>query len=104
MILDVVYNHFGPIDLDLWRFDGWCENDEGGIYFYNDWRCDDAVGRHAARLRPRPRSAEFIRDNALFWLEEYRLDGLRFDMTLYIRNVTGHEGDPTATRSPTAGA
>ena len=23
VILDVVYNHFGPGDLDLWRFDGW---------------------------------------------------------------------------------
>lgn len=38
VILDVVYNHFGPSDLDLWRFDGWCENDQGGIYFYNDHR------------------------------------------------------------------
>ncbi|HVL15344.1 MAG TPA: alpha-amylase family glycosyl hydrolase, partial [Gemmata sp.] len=25
VILDVVYNHFGPSDLDLWRFDGWSE-------------------------------------------------------------------------------
>lgn len=33
-----MYNHFGPDDLDLWRFDGWHENDRGGIYFYNDWR------------------------------------------------------------------
>ena len=23
VILDVVYNHFGPSDLDLWQFDGW---------------------------------------------------------------------------------
>ena len=53
VILDVVYNHFGPCDLDLWQFDGWSENDKGGIYFYNDWRADDAVGRHPARLRPR---------------------------------------------------
>ena len=37
---------------------------------------------------------QFIRDNALFWLEEYHVDGLRFDMTLYIRNVRGDEGDP----------
>ena len=26
VILDVVYNHFGPSDLDLWQFDGWSEN------------------------------------------------------------------------------
>jgi len=38
VIQDVVYNHFGPVDLDLWQFDGWSENDKGGIYFYNDWR------------------------------------------------------------------
>lgn len=37
-VLDVVYNHFGPGDLGLWKFDGWNENDGGGIYFYNDWR------------------------------------------------------------------
>ena len=38
IIFDVVYNHFGPSDLDLWQFDGWSENGNGGIYFYNDWR------------------------------------------------------------------
>ena len=38
VIIDVVYNHFGPSDLDLWQFDGWSENDKGGIYFYNDWK------------------------------------------------------------------
>ena len=27
VILDVVYNHFGPSDLDLWRVDGWSEID-----------------------------------------------------------------------------
>jgi 1,4-alpha-glucan branching enzyme len=25
VIMDVVYNHFGPGDLDLWRFDGWSD-------------------------------------------------------------------------------
>lgn len=34
VIMDVVYNHFGPGDLDLWCFDGWRdENHNGGIYF-----------------------------------------------------------------------
>lgn len=92
VILDVVYNHFGPSDLDLWRFDGWGEGDGGGIYFYNDWRAETPWGA----TRPdygRPEVRQFIRDNALFWLETYGLDGLRFDMTLYIRNVSGDEGD-----------
>jgi 1,4-alpha-glucan branching enzyme len=93
VILDVVYNHFGPSDLDLWRFDGWGENDKGGIYFYNDWRSETPWGQ----TRPdygREQVRQFIRDNALFWLGEYGIDGLRFDMTLYIRNVRGDEEDP----------
>ncbi|MDZ5696750.1 alpha-amylase family glycosyl hydrolase [Chelativorans sp. M5D2P16] len=92
VILDVVYNHFGPSDLDLWQFDGWSEDDKGGIYFYNDWRSETPWGE----TRPdydRGEVRQFIRDNALFWLGEYHLDGLRFDMTLYIRNVRGDEAD-----------
>ena len=86
VILDVVYNHFGPSDLDLWRFDGWSENDGGGIYFYQDWRKETPWGA----TRPdygRPEVRNFIRDNALMWLDEYHVDGLRMDMTLYIRSV-----------------
>jgi 1,4-alpha-glucan branching enzyme len=86
VILDVVYNHFGPSDLDLWRFDGWSENDGGGIYFYNDWRKDTPWGA----TRPdygRKEVRQFIRDNALMWLDDYHVDGLRMDMTLYIRSV-----------------
>jgi 1,4-alpha-glucan branching enzyme len=93
VILDVVYNHFGPSDLDLWQFDGWSENDMGGIYFYNDWRAETPWGD----TRPdygRAEVRQFIRDNALHWLQEYGIDGLRFDMTLYIRTVRGDEQDP----------
>jgi 1,4-alpha-glucan branching enzyme len=93
VILDVVYNHFGPSDLHLWQFDGWSENGKGGIYFYNDWRATTPWGD----TRPdygRSEVRDFIKENALFWLGEYHLDGLRFDMTLYIRNVRGNEHDP----------
>src|SRR6266508_234677 len=38
VIFDVVYNHLGPSDLDLWQFDGWSQDGAGGIYFYEDWR------------------------------------------------------------------
>jgi 1,4-alpha-glucan branching enzyme len=88
VLLDVVYNHFGPSDLDLWRFDGWSENDLGGIYFYNDYRSDTPWGD----TRPdygRGEVRSFIRDNALMWFEDYHVDGLRYDMTLYIRSVDG---------------
>ena len=93
MILDVVYNHFGPSDLDMWRFDGWGENDGGGIYFYNDWRADTPWGS----TRPdygRPEVQQYIRDNAMMWLDEYRFDGLRLDGTMFMRNTEGMNQDP----------
>ncbi len=92
VILDVVYNHFGPSDLDLWQFDGWSENGRGGIYFYNDDRAVTPWGE----TRPdfgRGEVRRFIRDNVLMWLDEYHIDGLRFDCTQYIRTVNGVERD-----------
>ena len=91
VIMDVVYNHFGPSDLDLWQFDGWSENEKGGIYFYNDWRSSTPWGDS----RPdygRGEVRQFIHDNAMMWLDEYRMDGLRYDMTLFIRSVDGSDG------------
>ena len=92
VILDVVYNHFGPSDLDLWRFDGWSENDKGGIYFYNDWRSNTPWGDSRPEYG-RGEVRRFIHDNAMMWLGEFHCDGLRYDMTLYIRSVSGNGGD-----------
>jgi 1,4-alpha-glucan branching enzyme len=85
---DVVYNHLGPSDLDLWQFDGWSENGLGGIYFYNDHRSQTPWG-HTRPDYGRGEVVAFLRDNLRMWLEEYRLDGLRWDATGYIRNVYG---------------
>jgi 1,4-alpha-glucan branching enzyme len=88
VILDVVYNHLGPSDLDLWQFDGWSENNRGGIYFYNDGRAITPWGE----TRPdygRDEVREYIRDNVLMWLGEYHVDGLRYDCTQFIRSVDG---------------
>jgi 1,4-alpha-glucan branching enzyme len=95
IIQDVVYNHLGPGDLDLWQFDGWSEEGRGGIYFYNDWRRQTPW----ADTRPdygRGEVRQYIRDNALEWLEQHSCDGLRWDATGWIRNVWGHGGDPGA--------
>ena len=93
VIIDVVYNHAGPSDLDMWQFDGWSENDMGGIYFYNDWRANTPWGQ--SRLDyGRGEVRTFIRDNALMWLKEYHVDGLRWDATAFIRNVNGFDNDP----------
>jgi 1,4-alpha-glucan branching enzyme len=93
VLLDVVYNHLGPSDLDLWRFDGWSKPGKGGIYFYNDWRSRTPWGD----TRPdygRPEVRRFLRDNALLWLNEFRMDGLRWDSTVNIRTqYNGGGGD-----------
>lgn len=92
VIQDVVYNHFGPSDLDLWRFDGWSENELGGIYFFQDWRSSTPWGD----TRPdygRGEVRQYLHDNALMWLRDYRVDGLRLDMTPYMRSVDGMGDD-----------
>jgi len=91
VLVDVVYNHLGPSDLDVWRFDGWHENEGGGIYFYNDVRATTPWGD----TRPdygRTEVRDYIRDNALMWISDYGVDGLRWDATSYIRNVHGADG------------
>ncbi|MEP2059301.1 MAG: alpha-amylase family glycosyl hydrolase [Maribacter litoralis] len=94
VIMDVVYNHFGPSDVDLWQFDGWSENGKGGIYFYNDHRSDTPWGD----TRPdygREEVRQYLRDNALMWIEKYHCDGLRMDATSYIRFEGGGMGYDT---------
>lgn len=91
VILDVVYNHFGPGDLDLWQFDGWSENGRGGIYFYNDDRALTPWGE----TRPdygRNEVRQYIFDNVFMWLDEYHVDGLRFDGVSYIHCSPGPGG------------
>lgn len=93
IIVDVVYNHFGPSDLNLWQFDGWSENEKGGIYFFNDRRSRTPWGE----TRPdygREEVRQYLCDNAMMWFEEYHADGLRWDAIPYIRNIEGREEDP----------
>ncbi len=92
VLVDVVYNHFGPSDLQTWQFDGWSENGKGGIYYYQDERSRTPWGD----TRPdygRPEVRAFILDNARMWLRDYHVDGLRLDMTPYMRHIDGFTGD-----------
>lgn len=91
VIYDVVYNHLGPDDLDLWQFDGWNRDGHGGIYFYNDDRRATPWG-HTRPDYGRGEVRSYIRDNALRWLEDRHCDGLRWDATGYIRNRDGGWG------------
>lgn len=91
VIVDVVYNHFFG-ESDLWRYDGWSENDRGGIYFFNDERGDTPWGGRPDYGRPEVR--QFILDNVTMWLTEYKIDGLRVDSTIYMRNIDGNNDKP----------
>jgi 1,4-alpha-glucan branching enzyme len=93
VIFDVVFNHIGPNDCDLWQFDGWSQNGGGGIYFYNDWRKTTPWGDN----RPdygRGEVRQYLRDAAVRWLQQRYCDGLRWDATGSIRNVHGSNNDP----------
>ena len=91
VILDVVYNHFYT-DTDLWQFDGWSQNNRGGIYFYNDERGDTPWGGRPDYGRPEVR--QFILDNVAMWFTEFKMDGLRVDSTIYMRTTEGDNNDP----------
>lgn len=94
IIVDVVYNHFGPDDsLFLWQFDGWSENGKGGIYFYNDWRGDTPWGSRPDYGRYEVR--QYLLDNVRMWLNEFHVDGLRVDSTIYLRNAKGENDNPS---------
>jgi len=79
VLVDVVHNHYGPSDLGLWQFDGWSQNGLGGIYFYNE---NDKAYTWWGHTRPdygRAEVRQFIRDQIFMFLEEYKVDGFRWD-------------------------
>jgi maltooligosyltrehalose trehalohydrolase len=67
VFLDVVYNHFGP--------DGNYLNSYAAGFFREDIH---TPWGGAIDFR-RPQVRRFFIENALYWLEDYRFDGLRFD-------------------------
>ena len=72
VILDVVYNHLGPDGNYLGQF----TDDFFSHSHHTDW--GDAInfdGRNSAGVR------EFFLTNVRHWIEEYHLDGFRFDAT-----------------------
>ncbi|MGD9873771.1 MAG: alpha-amylase family glycosyl hydrolase [Kiritimatiellia bacterium] len=86
VIMDVVHNHYGPTDMDMWRIDGWYVDPFGGIYFYNDNRGYTPWGT----TRPdfgRPEVYSFIRDQIMMYVQEYRIGGFRWDSVYNIINT-----------------
>lgn len=83
VLLDVVHNHYGPTDLTIWQYDGVGSEKYSGMYFYNDWRADTMWGL----TRPNFDEAQvrsFIRDHIFYWLENFRVDGFRWDSVYHI--------------------
>ncbi len=76
VFLDVVYNHFGP--------DGNYIGAYAKKFFHEEihtaWGA--AIAYDEAPVR------EFMIENALFWIEEYRIDGLRLDAIDSIKDTT----------------
>jgi 1,4-alpha-glucan branching enzyme len=91
VIFDVVYNHFGPeaagMGACLWQFDGWSQNNYGGIYLYNDNRASCPWGQMNRPDFGRPEVRQYLRDNAMMWLNQYHADGLRLDSVINIRDI-----------------
>jgi maltooligosyltrehalose trehalohydrolase len=77
VFLDVVYNHFGPSGNYLHRYAPGFFTDR----FHTPW--GQAINYAVPEGRP---VRDFMIQNALYWLQEYRFDGLRFDAVHAIRD------------------
>ena len=69
VLLDVVYNHFGPVGNYSGKFGPYITEKHrtpwGGAVNFEDWGSDEV--------------RRFFCDNALMWLRDYHIDGLRLD-------------------------
>ncbi|MBY6261502.1 malto-oligosyltrehalose trehalohydrolase [Azospirillum sp. 412522] len=85
VILDVVFNHFGPDGNYLKCF----AEDYFTDRYRNEW--GEAINFDGPNSKP---VREFFLTNAAFWIEEYHLDGLRLDATQSIHDGSEDHGGP----------
>jgi maltooligosyltrehalose trehalohydrolase len=71
VILDVVYNHFGPGNRFAEFSDRWFTD-----RYENDW--GDSLNFDGEGCGP---VRDYVAENAAYWIDEYNLDGLRLDAT-----------------------
>lgn len=90
VLLDVVYNHFGPEGNYLWTYARPFFTDR----YHTPWgQAINFDGEHSRPVR------EFFIHNALYWIEEYHFDGLRLDAVhAMYDNSTTHFVDELAQR------
>ncbi len=79
VILDVVYNHLGPDGNYLKQFSPYYFTDR----YANEW--GEAINFDGPHCRP---VRDFFASNAAYWIDEYRLDGLRLDATQCIHDAS----------------
>ena len=93
VLLDVVHNHYGPDDLELWGFDNGATP---GIYFYSDpGICCTGWGQRPRYASQGVRS--YIIDNFRMWMDDFHLDGFRWDAVGAMRYYDpGHVNIPEA--------
>ena len=77
VFLDVVYNHFGPEGNYLWLYAPQFFTDR----HHTPW--GQAINFDGAESRP---VRDYFIHNAIYWLEEYRFDGLRLDAVHAIKD------------------
>lgn len=80
VLLDVVYNHFGPEGNYLHHYAPQFFNDR----HHTPWGAAINFDRGGSKT-----VRDFYRHNALYWLEEYHFDGLRLD-AVHAMHDTGH--------------
>lgn len=79
VILDVVYNHFGNLSNTLGQFSDYYTTDR----YANEWGSSNNFdGEHSQPVR------EFFLANVRYWIEEFHLDGFRFDATQAIHDAS----------------
>lgn len=79
VILDVVYNHFGNEQNFIYEFADAFRSER----YSNEW--GDALNFDGAGCRG---VREFFATNARYWIEEFHLDGFRFDATQSIHDAS----------------
>lgn len=92
VLLDVVHNHYGPDQVAAWQFD---VDSGAGPYFYADPSLADTEwGPRPDYSKPGVRA--FILANIRMYLDEYRLDGFRWDSVYNIRFTPANAGESNA--------
>ena len=76
VMLDVVYNHFGPVGNHLAQY--------AASFFKAEKQAEWGAAIDFTQTPVR----QFYVDNALFWLNEYRFDGLRLDAVHVIKDAS----------------